>query len=179
MLLSRVWIGHFPVALYYMCMAPGLWGSFVLLILSKRLPQLCPSASCRVTLLTCTSSTTLHFLSVSQEGFSPKPFLQFPLWTSSSSVLHAHLCLRVLFPGLARSATESILFSQPALNRKLRDKKLYLLLLVVDEEQSRADVLLVPRGVEKWGRQTKAKLEKTWIECERCWPHKKEMGKIW
>lgn len=64
-------------------------------------------------------------------------------------------------PDLARSATESIVFSRAALNRKLRDKKLYLLLLVVDKEQSRADVLLGPGGVEKWGRQTKAELKKT------------------
>lgn len=86
-------------------------GWFCAIILSKCLPQLCPSSCCRVTLLTCTSSTTLHSLSVGQEGFSPKPFLPFPLQTPSSSVLHSHLCLWVLSPDLARSATESILFS--------------------------------------------------------------------
>lgn len=152
--------------LYYLCTAPRLWNSFALLSLTQPFPQLCPWACPSCAFLTPTSSNH-PLLSAGREGFSPKPVLPRAYnqpQPSASSVLCTHLHLWVLSPELAISPTEGVLFSLPFcglfLKKELRNEELYLLLLVVGKGWRRADVLLVPGGLEKWGRQTMGRLQK-------------------
>lgn len=158
-------------ALYYMCTPTRLWDSFALLSLTQPLPQLCPSACSSVTFLTPTYSNHTP-LSLCRSGrLSPITLPPQSLQPSASSVLHTHLWLSSGFVSRLskvsyRRGPFSPAFFWPVLKRELRNKELYLLLLVVDKECCRADALLVPGGTVKWGRQTKGRLKKTWIELQ-------------